>query len=167
MAGPDVKLADILHGIVHAMNVANESARDRSFADINLIARDGQPREQPVAADEPAYFNFTTYCNRDGELKRQTHAIPKALFMSPGVIGVQEATVKMTLALNMPVAGSPELMVVPLAQAGGREGGVLSTMEVTLSLGELKTSAGSVMIQRLSEFSVVSSEDHDKKQESV
>lgn len=166
MACPDVKLADILHGIVNAMNEANDLARDRSLADIGSVVREVQTIEQSVVADEPAYFSFVTYCNRDGELKKQMHAIPKALFLSPGVIGVQEATVKMTLALNMPAAGA-ELMVIPQAQVVGREGGVLSTMEVTLGLGELKASAGSVMIQRLSEFSVVSSEANDQQQESI
>lgn len=158
----NVKLEAMLRGVVQALNDANDAAREASLADLCLGEKvEADAVSNRAAIDEPSYVRFSTYSNRDGVLKKQFHGIPKALFLSHGVLGVREATVRMSVALH--ASQSAELWVAPaltVDESGGSA--ALTNLELTLSLGELPASGGTLAINRLAEFSVVSHEvEHD------
>lgn len=158
----NVKLEQMLRGVVQALNAANDTAREASLEGLWSGAEvEAGAASDRAAVDEPSYVRFSTYSNRDGVLKKQFHGIPKALFLNHGVLGVREATVRMTVALH--ASQSAELWVAPaLTVDGSGANTALTNLELTLSLGELPTSGGTLAINRLAEFSVVSHEvEHD------
>lgn len=157
-----VKLEAMLRGVVQALNEANDAAREASLANLCSGAEvEAVAASNRAAIDEPSYVRFSTYSNRDGVLKKQFHGLPKALFMNHGVLGVREATVRMSVALH--ASQSAELWVAPaLTVDGSGVSTALTNLEFTLSLGELPASGGALAINRLAEFSVVSHEvEHD------